>query len=177
MGLCWLTSWVGRSAGLLFWETRFRILLLVYCLLFIVRSKNLLFQKFWIKTKLSQRALLLNVFFLYIKYNLHSNLGREGQEEARLTSLAAPTLGGGFNFSFRTRWFFFYLSQTKTLSISTFERYNCVLLWNILLLSLIKYKCLLLFVTNAMWSVSNVLFCWYLQFCGLCISTPTTDYI
>ena len=34
-------------------------------LLFIVRSKNLLFQKFWIKTKLSQRALLLNVFFFY----------------------------------------------------------------------------------------------------------------
>ena len=65
MGLCWLTSWVGRSAGLLFWETTFRILLLVYCLLFIVRSKNLLFQKFWIKTKLSQRALLLNVFFFY----------------------------------------------------------------------------------------------------------------
>ena len=34
-------------------------------LLFIVRSKNLLFQKFWIKTKLSQRALLLNVVFFY----------------------------------------------------------------------------------------------------------------
>ena len=34
-------------------------------LLFIVRSKNLLFQKFWIKTKLSQRALLLSVFFFY----------------------------------------------------------------------------------------------------------------
>ena len=150
--------------------------------LLMVTSKNWLFQKFWIKTKLSQRALLFKVFssiilYYIIQYNLHSNLGREGQEEARLTSLAAPILGGGFNFSFRTRWFFFYLSQTKTLSISTFERYNCVLLWKILLLSLIKYKCLLLFVTNAMWSVSNVLFCWYLQFCGLCISTPTTDYI